>query len=50
MARSLSDLGDRSEAVRDRGHFFDHLRRIVRLFAKSRRYEAPEVGAMKRQQ
>jgi len=36
--RSLSDLGDRSEAVRDRGHFFDHLRRIVGLFTRCRHH------------
>ncbi|MFT6102190.1 MAG: threonine dehydratase [Candidatus Endobugula sp.] len=40
-ARSLSDLGGRSEAERDRGHFFDHLRRIVSLFYENDREKAP---------
>ncbi|MFT6202267.1 MAG: hypothetical protein ACJAZJ_001462, partial [Candidatus Endobugula sp.] len=39
--RSLSDLGDRSEAVRDRGHFSDHLRRIVSLFYENDRENVP---------
>ncbi|MFT6201643.1 MAG: hypothetical protein ACJAZJ_000826, partial [Candidatus Endobugula sp.] len=39
--RSLSDLGGRSEAERDRGHFFDHLRRIVSLFYENDREKAP---------
>ncbi|MFT6103439.1 MAG: two-component system sensor histidine kinase PfeS [Candidatus Endobugula sp.] len=41
LARSLSDLGGRSEAERDRGHFFDHLRRIVSLFYENDREKAP---------
>jgi hypothetical protein len=39
--RTLSDLGGRSEAERDRGHFFDHLRRIVSLLYENDREKAP---------